>query len=109
MFGGDTNQLNVNEPCQSAGWNSLVDFPTRGGAYLDNVLTNRPELFGKCVPFSMSIKTDHMPLILPAGSKLEPVCQKICIQDCRKHRNLETSNRDLGWCLGNKQCGSGCE
>ena len=52
VLGGDTNQLDVNELCQLTGWNSLVDFPTRGVAYLDNVLTNRPDLFGKCAPFS---------------------------------------------------------
>ena len=54
--------------------------------YLDNVLTNRPNLFGKCAPFSISIKTDHTAVILPAGSKLKPVRQKVCIWDCRKHQ-----------------------
>ena len=78
-------QLDVNELYQLTGWNSLVDFPTRGVAYLDNVLTNRPDLFGKCAPFSVSIKTDHTAVSLPAGSKLKPVRQKIRIRDCRKH------------------------
>ena len=86
VLGGDTNQLDVNELCQLTGWNSLADFPTRGVAYLDNVLTNRPDLFGKCAPFSISIKTDHTAVISPAGSKLKPVRQKIRIRDCRKHR-----------------------
>ena len=86
VLGGVTNQLDVNELCQLTGWNSLVDFPTRGVAYLDNVLTNRPDLFGKCAPFSISIKTYHTAVILPAGSKLKPVRQKIRIRDCRKHR-----------------------
>ena len=86
VMGGDTNHLDVNELCQLTGWNSLVDFPTRGVAYLDNVLTNRPDLFGKCAPFSISIKTDHTAVILPAGSKLKPVRQKVRIRDCRKHR-----------------------
>ena len=63
-----------------------MDFPTRGVAYLDNVLTNRLDLFGKCTPFSISIKTDHTAVILPAGSKLKPVRQKIRIRDCRKQR-----------------------
>ena len=45
VLGGDTNQLDVNELCQLTGWNSLVDFPTRGVAYLDNVVTNRQDLF----------------------------------------------------------------
>ena len=63
-----------------------MDFPTRGVAYLDNALTNRPDLFGKCTPFSISIKTDHTAVILPAGSKLKPVRQKNCIRDCRKPR-----------------------
>ena len=86
VLGGVTNQLDVNELCQLTGWNSLVDFPTRGVSYLDNVLTNRPDLFGKCAPFSISIKTYHTAVILPAGSKLKPVRQKIRIRDCRKHR-----------------------
>ena len=63
-----------------------MNFPTKGVAYLDNVLTNRPDLFGKCAPFSISIKTDHTAVSLPAGSKLKPVRQKIRIRDCRKHR-----------------------
>ena len=83
---GDTTQLDVNELCQLTGWNSLVNFPTKGVAYLDNVLTNRPDLFGKCAPFSIPIKTDHTAVFLPAGSKLKPVRQKIRIRDCRKHR-----------------------
>ena len=89
VLGGDTNQLDLNELCQLRGWNSLVDFPTRGVAYLDNVLTNRPDLFGKCAPFSISIKKDHRTVILPAGSKIKPVRQKIRIRDCRKHRKEE--------------------
>ena len=55
VSGGDTNKLDVNDLCQLTGWNSLMNFPTRGVAYLDNVLTNRPDLFGKCAPFSISI------------------------------------------------------
>lgn len=51
VLGGDTNQLDVNELCQLTGWKPLVDFPTRVATYLDNVLTNRPDLFGKCVNF----------------------------------------------------------
>ena len=76
VSGGDTNKLDVNDLCQLTGWNSLMNFPTRGVAYLDNVLTNRPDLFGKCAPFSISIKTDHTAVFLPAGSKLKPVRQK---------------------------------
>ena len=63
-----------------------MDFPTKGVAYSDNVITNRPDLIGKCAPFSISIKTDHTAVILPAGSKRKPVRQKIPIRDCRKHR-----------------------
>ena len=59
VSGGDTNKLDVNDLCQLTGWNSLMNFPTRGVAYLGNVLTNRPDLFGKYAPFSISIKTDH--------------------------------------------------
>ena len=45
VLGGDTNQLDVKDLCQLTGWNSLVEFPTKGVAYLDNVLANRPDLF----------------------------------------------------------------
>ena len=74
---GDATKLDVNELCQLTRWNSLVNFPTKGVAYLDNVLTNRPDLFGKCAPFSIPIKTGHTAVILPAGSKLKPVRQKL--------------------------------
>ena len=67
VLGGDTNQLDVKDLCQLTGWNSLVEFPTKGVAYLDNVLANRPDLFRKCAPFSISIKTDHTAVILLAG------------------------------------------
>lgn len=59
-----------------------MDFPARGVVYLDNVLTNRLDLFGKCTVL-MTYQTE---IILPAGSKLKPVCQKVRIWDCRKHR-----------------------
>ena len=72
---GDATKLDVNELCQLTRWNSLVSFLTKGVAYLDNVLTNQPDLFGKCAPFSIPIKTDHTAVILPAGSKLKPVRQ----------------------------------
>ena len=45
VLGGDTNQLDVKDLCQLTGWNSLVEFPSKGVAYLDNVLANRPDLF----------------------------------------------------------------
>ena len=52
-------------------------------------LLNRLDLFGRCVPFSISIKTDHTAVILPAGSKLKLIRQKIRIRDCRKHQKEE--------------------
>ena len=64
-----------------------MNLPTKGVAYLDNVLINQPDLFGKCAPFSIPIKTDHTAVTLTAGSKLKPVRQKIRIRDCRKHQN----------------------
>ena len=81
-----TNQLDINELCLLTGWNSLVDFPTRGVTSLDNVFTNRPDLFGKCTPYCISIKTDHTAIILPAGTKREPLRQTVRIRDCRKHK-----------------------
>ena len=64
---------------------SLVDSATRGEAMLDSVLTNRCDMFGKCIPYNISIKTDHMAVILPAGIKLKPSRTKVHIRDCRKH------------------------
>ena len=48
-------------------------------------MTNRPDLFNKCNPFQLSIKTDHTAVILPAGSKLKPVRFKVQIRDCREN------------------------
>ena len=69
VCGGDLNHL------------ALVDFPTRGDACMDNCLTNRPDLFNKCNPFQLSIKTDHTAVILPAGTKLKPIRFKVQIRD----------------------------
>jgi hypothetical protein len=86
VIGGDLNQLTISELCLMTGWEALVDFVTRGEAILDNVLTNRSDLFGKCVPYNISIKTDHTAVILPVGVKLKPVRKRVRIRDCRKHR-----------------------
>ena len=48
---------------QLTGWNALVDFPTRGESRLDNCLSNRAELFGRCRPFIMLSKSDHTSLV----------------------------------------------
>ena len=61
-------------------------FPTRGDAFLDNVFTNRQDLFEKCYPFIISTKTDHKGVVLPVGKKLKPIRQKVRIRDSRKHR-----------------------
>ena len=70
-------------PCKNL---FLVDFAARGDAYLDEVFTNRSDLFAKSIPYFVSIKTDHTAVILPAGTKLKPIRQNVCIRDCRKHR-----------------------
>ena len=64
----------------------MVDFPTRGESRLDNCLSNRAELFGRCRPFIMLTKSDHTSLVLPAGTKLRPVRRKVKIRDQREHR-----------------------
>ena len=68
------------------GWKALVSFPTRGDSILDNVFTNRSDLFGKCKPCKITTKTDHTAVILPPGTKLKPIRRKVQIRDCRKHR-----------------------
>ena len=59
VVGGDFNRLDTNELIVMTGWDALVDFPTRGDAYLDKVFTNRPDLFAKSIPYFVSIKTSH--------------------------------------------------
>ena len=86
VCGGDLNQLNINKLEQLLGWDAMVDFPTRGKACLDNCLTNRKDLFSKCTPFHMLIKTDHFGVILSAVRKLKPMRRKFLFRDCRKHR-----------------------
>lgn len=43
VAGGNVNRLDTNEVIVMTGWDSLVDYPTRGDAYLDKVFTNRPD------------------------------------------------------------------
>ena len=52
VFAGDMNRLDISRLGELTGWNALVDFPTRGNARLDNCLTNRTELFSKCLAFN---------------------------------------------------------
>ena len=86
VCGGDLNHLDLNRLQSMSGWKALVDFPTRGYACLDNYLTNRPDLFNKCHPFQLSIKTDHTAVIHPAGTKLKPIRRKVQIRNCRENR-----------------------
>ena len=90
VLGGDTNQLDVKDLCQLTGWNSPVEFPTKGVAYLDNVLANRPDLFGKCAPFSISIIGIKTQICLPKNS--HPGLQKTL----KGGVILGTCGRDLG-------------
>ncbi|CAB3991556.1 Hypothetical predicted protein [Paramuricea clavata] len=92
LFGGDLNHLDLEQLQIEVGWDILVNFPTRGDATLDNCLTNRPDLFGESFPFQTSIKTDHIAVVLPAGTKLKPIRRKVQIRDCRKHRKAALYN-----------------
>ena len=83
---GDLNSLDIKHLEELSGWDAMVDFSTRGNACLDNCLTNRIDLFSKCYPFHMLTKTDHIGVILPAGTKLKPMRRKVEFRDCRKHR-----------------------
>ena len=86
VCGGDLNHLDLTRLKRITGWTALVDFPTRGDSFLDNCLTNRPELFGKALSIKMLIKTDHIGFIVPAGKKLKPIRKKVQFRDCREHR-----------------------
>ena len=68
------------------GWIALVDFPTRGDSHLDNCLANRPDLFERCYPIKILIKTDYKGVFLPARNKIRPVRRKVTIRDCKEHR-----------------------
>ena len=76
VLGGDFNQLDMDGLQQLSGWYALVDFLTPGDSHLDNCLTHRPDLFARCYPLYVSAKSDHRGVILPARSKLCPVCRK---------------------------------
>lgn len=89
VCGRDLNQINIKQFEQLTGWNALVDFPTRGESRLDNCLSNRVELFGRCRPFTMLTKSDHTGVVLPAGTKLHPVRWKVKIRDQREHRKQD--------------------
>ena len=85
VVSGDLNKLDLNQLQHLSGWSVLGDFPTRGNACFDIILTSRPDLFGDCVPVDMLMKTDHRGIILHAGKKLKPV-RKVIIRNCREHR-----------------------
>ena len=89
VCGGDLNQLDLTRLQRLTGCNVLVDFPTRGDAFLDNCLTNQPDLFGKSYAINMLMKTDHLGFIVPAGKKLKPIRRKVEFRDCRKHRKSD--------------------
>ena len=86
VCGGDLNRLDLTRLQHLTGWKSLVDFPTRGDAHLDNCLTNRLDLFGKSYPVKMLMRRNHLGFIVPAGKKLKPIRQKVRLRDCREHR-----------------------
>ena len=80
---GDLNQLDLQHLEALSGWNSLTDFPVRGDSHPDNYLTN---LFERCYPIQILIKTDYKGVVLPACNKLRPARRKVTIRECRKHR-----------------------
>ena len=89
VLGGDFNQLDMDGLQQLSGWYALVDFPTPGDSHLDNCLTHRPDLFARCYPLYVSTKSDHRGVILPARSKLFPVCRKVHTRDRHLHRKQD--------------------
>ena len=89
VLGGDFNQLDMDGLQQLSGRYALVGFPTPGDSHLDNCLTHRPDLFARCYPLYVSTKSDHRGVILPARSKLCPVCRKVHTQDRHLHRKQD--------------------
>jgi hypothetical protein len=86
LCGGDFNNLKIENLITNVGLDVMVDFPTRNNAILDNCLTNRADLFTKPYPLQMQIKTDHLGIIVPPGTKLKPIRVKCTIRDRRTHR-----------------------
>lgn len=71
--------------------------PYRGNVHLDNCLTNRPDLFNTCYPFTMSAKTDHTCFVVPAATKLKPI--RTGLQSPSESRSLRcTCKGKLGQC-----------
>ncbi len=108
LFGGDLNHLDLECLKAEAGWHILVNFPTRGDVTLDNCLTNRPDLFSESFPFQASIKTDHIAVVVPAGTKLKPIRRKVQIRDCRRHCKAalynSIANENMGKCYSYYRC-----
>ena len=71
-----------------SGLHALVDFPTQGNSCLNNVFTNRKDLFGKSYASHMLIKTALSSVIVPAGTKLKPIQCKISNRDRHEHRKM---------------------
>ena len=42
-------------------------------------------MFGNTYPLHILIKTDHKVFVLPAGTKLKPLCCKVLVCNCREH------------------------
>ena len=86
VCGGDLNQLDLQHLEALSSWNALVDILTRGDSHLYNCLKNRPDLFERCYPIQILIKTDQKGVVLPARNKLRPLRRKVTIRDSREHR-----------------------
>lgn len=71
----------------------------RGESHLNNFLTNRPDLFERCYPIQILIKTDHNGVVLPACDKLRPLRRKVTIRDRREHQKqaLYLALSSEGW------------
>ena len=52
--------------------------------FLDNCLSNRPDLIERYYPIQILIETDHKRVVMPARNKLRPVRRKVIIRDCRE-------------------------
>ena len=63
LCGKDLNHLDLDTLSVLSGLQALVDFPTRGTAFLDNCMTNRPDLFSTPFSFKALMKTGHLGLV----------------------------------------------
>ena len=97
---GDFNRLDVSE-IEMEGLITLKSTPTRLGATLDLVLTNRPDLISKVTGYSPSIQSDHQAVLVHPNQRLPAVRKRVTFSNFsfnnRKTFNKLIENHDFSF------------